>query len=159
MCRTIDIGSCIQWVLDFGIKIRYDNRLRAYSDYHSVLKNGSHDQLEQDMEDVEQKDIAISIVNWWDTSVYKTKIEVIGWSFHIEHIVNPPNRDVQSVIANLPVARSGIEVHQVWWRAQVLVTTPQFLPKPGAHWKSKIRQVEQFMKTLGLTSSIRRVQS
>jgi hypothetical protein len=29
------------------------------------------------------------ITHWWDTSVYKTKIEAIWWSFHIEHITNP----------------------------------------------------------------------
>jgi hypothetical protein len=46
------------------------------------------DALGQLFSDVE-KSVVISIVNRRDTSVYKTKIEVIWWSFHIEHITNP----------------------------------------------------------------------
>jgi hypothetical protein len=35
MCGTIEPGSCIRWVLDFGIKIRYDRLLRwELSHYH-----------------------------------------------------------------------------------------------------------------------------
>jgi hypothetical protein len=30
-----------------------------------------------------------SVTHWRDTSVYKTKMEVIWWYFHIEHIINP----------------------------------------------------------------------
>jgi hypothetical protein len=29
------------------------------------------------------------ITHRWDTIIYKTKIEVIGWLFNIEHITNP----------------------------------------------------------------------
>jgi hypothetical protein len=50
--------------------------------------DGSHDQSEQDVNDVywiEEN----SVTHRWDTSIYKTKIKVIGWSFHIEHITNP----------------------------------------------------------------------
>jgi hypothetical protein len=59
------------------------NRLRARSNYHSILKDESYDQSEQDVKDF-----------YWieespDTSVCKTKIEVIWWSFHIEYNTNP----------------------------------------------------------------------
>jgi hypothetical protein len=30
-----------------------------------------------------------SVTHRWDTSVYKIKIKVIGWSFYIKHITNP----------------------------------------------------------------------
>jgi hypothetical protein len=46
------------------------------------------DGLVQFLRDIE-KSVAISIVNQWDTSVYKIKIKVISWSFHIERITNP----------------------------------------------------------------------
>jgi hypothetical protein len=81
----------------------------------------------------------------WKKSGYPPKkfqrIEDIWWSFYIEHIANPAtlvkkeathedettilsktvdqfgsNGGVQSVIYSPPVARSGTEVHQVWWR-------------------------------------------
>jgi hypothetical protein len=64
------------------------NRLRARSDYHSILKDGSHDQAEQDVKDfywIEESPVTYGR----DTSVCKTKIEAIGWFFHIEHITNP----------------------------------------------------------------------
>jgi hypothetical protein len=60
------------------------NQLCAHSDYHSVLKDGGHDQSEQDVKDF-KKD---SATHWRDTSMYKIKIEVIWWSFYIEHITN-----------------------------------------------------------------------
>jgi hypothetical protein len=52
------------------------NRLHACSDYHSVLKDGSHDQSEQDVKDffwIEETPVTYQR----DISVYKTKIEVI----------------------------------------------------------------------------------
>jgi hypothetical protein len=64
------------------------NQLCACSDYHSVLKDGSHDQSEQDVNDfywIEES----SVTHRWDTGIYKTKIEDIWWYFHIEHITNP----------------------------------------------------------------------
>jgi hypothetical protein len=64
------------------------NWLRARSDYHSVLKDESHDQSKQDMNDVYWIEKS-SVTHRWDTSIYKIKIEVIEWSFHIEHITNP----------------------------------------------------------------------
>jgi hypothetical protein len=30
-----------------------------------------------------------SVTHWWDTNIYKIKIEATGWSFYIEHITNP----------------------------------------------------------------------
>jgi hypothetical protein len=64
------------------------NRLRARLDYHSELKDESHNQSEQYVKDfywIEES----PVIHRWDTSVYKTKIEAIGWSFYIEHTTNP----------------------------------------------------------------------
>jgi hypothetical protein len=62
------------------------NRPHVCLDYHSVLKDGSHDQSEQDVKDFFEES---SVTHRWDTSIYKTKIESRGWYFHIEHITNP----------------------------------------------------------------------
>jgi hypothetical protein len=56
----------------------------------------------------------------WNNYSIKNEVDLLG-----------TNRGVRSVIVNLPVARSGTEVHKVWWRVQGLVTTPQFLPESG----------------------------
>jgi hypothetical protein len=118
-------------------------------------KGWSHDQSEQDVKDFFEESL---VIHRRDTSVYKTKIKAIWWSFHIEHITNPrdiseegswtrrwsnyyveeevaqhgSNRGVWSAIANQPVARSGTEVHQDWWRVQRLVTMPQFFLDRGS---------------------------
>jgi hypothetical protein len=72
-------------IWSFKIAVDASNRLRACSDYHSVLKDENYDQLEQDMNDFFEES---SVTHWRDTSVYKTKMEVIWWYFHIEHIIN-----------------------------------------------------------------------
>jgi hypothetical protein len=64
------------------------NWLHARLDYHSVLKNESHDQSEQDVKDfywIEENPVTYR----QNISVCKTKIKDIGWYFHIEHITNP----------------------------------------------------------------------
>jgi hypothetical protein len=87
--HTLD-WLCITWGQLGSFKLVEDtsNRLRAHSDYHSVLNDGSYDQLEQDVNDVYWIKES-SVTHWWDTNVYKIKIKVIGWSFYIEHITNP----------------------------------------------------------------------
>jgi hypothetical protein len=50
--------------------------------------DGIHDQSQQNVKDfywIEES----SVTHERYTSVYKTKIEVIGWYFYIEHITNP----------------------------------------------------------------------
>jgi hypothetical protein len=140
------------------------NQLHACSDYHSVIKDGSHYQSEQDMKDFYCIE-GSSVTHRRDTSIYKIKIEVIKWSFHIEHITNlvtSMKRDVDQedettillkkwswlawseqrrLIGDCQFVGSPIrtKVHQVWWRVQGLVTTPQILPISGAHWRSKTK--------------------
>jgi hypothetical protein len=53
------------------------NQLHICSDYHSVIKDGSHDQSKQDVNDfywIEES----SVTHRWDISVYMIKIKVIG---------------------------------------------------------------------------------
>jgi hypothetical protein len=50
----------------------------------------------------------------WSNYSIKSEVDQLG-----------PNRGVRSVIVNPPVAQSGTEVPQVWWRVQGLVTTPR----------------------------------
>jgi hypothetical protein len=61
------------------------NRLYTRSYYHSVLKDGSHDQSEQDVNDFLKK---AQLATDGILAYTRQKIEVIGWSFHIEHITN-----------------------------------------------------------------------
>jgi hypothetical protein len=114
------------------------NQLRVHSDYHSVLKDGSHDRSKQDVNDfldwrklsyqpsryqrIQDKNWShIVIFSYWTyhqpRDISEEGCRTGRWSnYSIKSEVDQLglNKGVRSVIVNPLVVRSRTDVHQVW---------------------------------------------
>jgi hypothetical protein len=130
------------------------NQLCDRLDYHSVLKDGVHDQSEQDVNDFLKKKLSypptryqrVQDKNWshmviflyWThhkpCNISEEGYWIRRWSrYYVEDDVAQldSNRGAWSVIANQPVALSRTEVHHDWWHVHRLVTIPWFFLDRG----------------------------
>jgi hypothetical protein len=129
------------------------NRLHVRSNYHSVLKNESHNQPEQGVKDFLLKaQLSTDEIPAYTRQNWSHFVIFSYWTHHQIRDINEEgcrirrwssnyaedevaqlgsNRGVQSVIANQLVARSRTEVHQDWWCVQGLVIISQFFLNQG----------------------------